>query len=116
METPLEQQHCKACEGGTEPMNRDEINSLISQVPDWEVNKASTSISRSFKFKNFYKTMSFVNALAYIANQEGHHPDLQVGYNYCIVTFTTHAIRGLSHNDFICARKINNLIRQLKEK
>lgn len=111
MTTPLEEQHCEACEGGVDPMNRDEINNLISQIPEWSVNSNGTEISRAFKFKNFCHTMSFVNAMAHIANQEGHHPDFEVGYNYCNVTFTTHAIKGLSHNDFICARKVDRLIK-----
>jgi len=110
METPLEEQHCKACEGGVDPMNETEIKMLITQIPEWAVNKAGTLITRKFKFKNFFRTMSFVNALAHIANQENHHPDFQVSYNHCDVTFTTHAINGLSHNDFICARKIDRLL------
>ena len=65
------------------------------------------SIRREFAFRDFFRTMSFVNALAHIANLEDHHPDLEVGYNYCRVRFTTHAIRGLSENDFICAAKID---------
>ena len=64
---------------------------------------------REFRFKDFYRTMSFVNALAHIANIEDHHPDLEVGYNYCRVRYTTHAIGGLSENDFICAAKIDQL-------
>jgi len=109
MESSLEKQHCKACEGDVEPMNQEQIKNLITQVPEWQVNEEGTVISRAFKFKNFFRTMSFVNAVAHVANQEGHHPDLQVGYNYCTVNFTTHAIKGLSHNDFICARKVDLL-------
>ena len=67
------------------------------------------SIRREWKFKNFYRTMSFVNAVAHIANAEDHHPDLEVGYGYCRVKFSTHAIGGLSENDFICAAKIDAL-------
>lgn len=110
MDAPLEHQHCKACEGDVAPLNPDQIKLLKSQVPDWEIVNDGKAMYREFKFKNFYKTMSFVNALAHIANQEGHHPDLQVGYNYCHVTFTTHAIHGLSPNDFICARKVDQLL------
>ena len=67
------------------------------------------SIQREFRFRDFLRTMSFVNALAHIANIEDHHPDLELGYNYCRVRFTTHAIQGLSENDFICAAKIDQL-------
>ena len=110
MESPLEEQHCKACEGGVEPMNAQQTENLRTQVPEWEVSEDGTAITRKFGFKNFCRTMSFVNAIAHIANQEKHHPDMQVGYNYCHVTFTTHAINGLSHNDFICARKVDCLL------
>lgn len=110
MTKSLEEQHCQACEGGVDPLNVEQISALKSQVPDWKVSEDNKSISRKFTFKNFYKTMAFVNAIAYIANVENHHPDLQVGYSYCTVTFTTHAIKGLSPNDFICARKVDLLL------
>jgi len=67
------------------------------------------SLTRAFSFRDFYRTMSFVNALAHIANIEDHHPDLEVGYNYCRVRYSTHAIHGLSSNDLICAAKIDQL-------
>jgi len=76
---------------------------------DWRIAKDSKSLKRSLTFKDFYRTMSFVNALAHISNTEDHHPDLEVGYNYCRVTFSTHSIGGLSVNDFICAAKLDQL-------
>ena len=66
-----------------------------------------SNIQREFRFIDFYRTMSFVNALAHIANIEDHHPDLELGWGYCRVRYTTHAIRGLSENDFICAAKLD---------
>ena len=66
-------------------------------------------LRREFRFADFYRTMSFVNALAHIANIEDHHPDLDIGYNYCRVRYSTHAIKGLSENDFICAAKIDRI-------
>ena len=69
-----------------------------------------TTLTRRFEFKGFYKCMSFINAVAWIANIENHHPDFSAGYNYCVVNFTTHAIDGLSEYDFICAAKINELL------
>ena len=69
----------------------------------------STDIRRAFSFPDFYHTMSFVNAVAHIANTEDHHPDLEIGYNYCRVRYQTHAINGLHDNDFICAAKIDQL-------
>ncbi len=100
---------CVGCEGGIPPLSPEEINQLLPQVKGWEVSADRQFISRRFSFKGFYKTMAFVNAVAWIANQENHHPDMEVGYNYCLVKYTTHAINGLSKNDFICAAKINNL-------
>ncbi|OGT43924.1 MAG: 4a-hydroxytetrahydrobiopterin dehydratase [Gammaproteobacteria bacterium RIFCSPHIGHO2_12_FULL_37_34] len=100
---------CVACEGGMPPLTHDEINQLLIQVKQWQVSADNKQISRRFTFKNFYKTMAFVNAIAWIANQENHHPDLEVGFNYCLVHYSTHAINGLTKNDFICAAKIDAL-------
>jgi 4a-hydroxytetrahydrobiopterin dehydratase len=70
------------------------------------VDQTGTAIERHFIFKNFHQTMAFTNAVAWIAHQENHHPDLKIGYQNCIVTYSTHAINGLTENDFICAAKI----------
>jgi 4a-hydroxytetrahydrobiopterin dehydratase len=90
-------------------MNREEAETTMDQVPGWVLGADGASIHRRFEFKGFYKTMSFINAMAWIANAENHHPDFSAGYNFCDVSFTTHAIGGLSENDFICAAKINAL-------
>lgn len=100
---------CVGCEGGIPALQHDEIMKLLSEVNEWEVSKDETMISKRFTFKGFYKTMAFVNAIAWIANQENHHPDLEVGYNYCCVKYTTHAVKGLTKNDFICAAKVDAL-------
>jgi 4a-hydroxytetrahydrobiopterin dehydratase len=101
---------CKPCEGGVAPLERAEAERLLGSLTTaWQLAVDSRSISRDFKFKDFYRTMSFVNALAHIANIEDHHPDLEVGYNHCAVRFTTHAVGGLSQNDFICAAKIDRI-------
>lgn len=105
----LNEKKCKPCEGGVLPLNKEEAENLLSQLSEWELNTSVTVIHKTFRFKNFLQTMSFVNAVAWIANQEGHHPDLEVGYNTCKINFTTHAIKGLSENDFICAAKIDTL-------
>jgi 4a-hydroxytetrahydrobiopterin dehydratase len=107
--TELNKIRCIACEGGILPLSNQEINQLLVQIKDWEVSKDQSTISKRFNFKGFYKTMAFVNAIAWIANQENHHPDMEVGYNYCLVKYTTHAIKGLSKNDFICAAKVDAL-------
>ena len=109
MATKLHTIRCVGCEGGIPALSAEEINQLILEIPQWQVNSEHTVINRRFEFKGFYKTMAFVNAIAWIANQENHHPDMEVGYNYCLVKFTTHAINGLTKNDFICAAKINQL-------
>jgi 4a-hydroxytetrahydrobiopterin dehydratase len=106
----LTDRHCKPCEGGVAPLSRAEAEATLGQVPGWELADDARSIHRRFEFKGFYSTMAFVNAMAWVANREDHHPDFTTGYNYCEVTFTTHAIDGLSENDFICAAKVNALL------
>ena len=100
---------CVGCEGGIPALTREEIESLLPQISQWEVSKDGKSITKRFTFKGFYKTMAFVNAVAWIANQENHHPDMAVGYNYCHITYTTHAVEGLTKNDFICSAKVDAL-------
>lgn len=81
----------------------EELNSL------WVHNKKTLCISRDFHFKNYYETMAFINAAAWVAHQQDHHPDMQISYNHCTITFTTHSVKGLSLNDFICAARINDI-------
>jgi 4a-hydroxytetrahydrobiopterin dehydratase len=101
---------CVPCEGGVPALTAAAAGALRGQLhADWAIADDAKSVSRSFRFKDFYRTMSFVNAVAYIANLEDHHPDLKVGYDYCHVTFATHSIGGLSENDFICAAKVDLL-------
>jgi 4a-hydroxytetrahydrobiopterin dehydratase len=106
----LAQQSCKPCEGGVKPLGRSEANTLLSQTPGWTLNDGASEISRTYTFKNYYETMAFVNALAWVAHREDHHPDIEVGYKRCHVRYSTHAVKGLSTNDFICAAKLNDLI------
>lgn len=111
MTSDLSSKHCESCEGIGKALNAEQISELMPQLDKkWQVIENHTQIKRSYIFKNFYETMAFVNALAWIANTENHHPDLEVGYNYCHVTFMTHALKGLSHNDFICAAKTDKLM------
>lgn len=100
---------CVGCEGGIPALTHDEINQLLPQIKGWKISTDGKFLSQAFKFKNFYKTMAFVNAIAWIANQENHHPDMEVGFNYCTVKYTTHAVDGLTKNDFICAAKVDAL-------
>ena len=109
-EQALTDKHCRPCEGGVEPYSRDQAQAALAQLSrDWQLIEDGKAIRREFSFRNFFRTMSFVNALAHVANTEDHHPDLNVGFNYCHVRFSTHAVGGLSENDFICAAKIDRL-------
>jgi len=107
--TTLQEKKCLPCEGGVDPLSHAESEKLLGQLNKWHLSEDGKTITKAYSFKNFYHTMSFVNAIAFIANQENHHPDMEVGYDYCRVTFMTHAIGGLSENDFICAAKIDDL-------
>lgn len=110
MTEELTTRKCAPCEGGTRPLDGDRVRELLEQVPGWQVSDDNKMIYRRFEFKGFYKTMAFINAMAWVANREGHHPDFEAGYNFCLIHFTTHAIDGLSENDFICAAKVNALL------
>jgi 4a-hydroxytetrahydrobiopterin dehydratase len=101
---------CAPCEGGVAALDAMAAHRYLEQLSaDWKLDADGKAIRHEYAFKNFYRTMSFVNAVAHIANTEDHHPDLEVGYNYCRIKFATHAIGGLSENDFICAAKIDAL-------
>jgi 4a-hydroxytetrahydrobiopterin dehydratase len=109
--TKLTDKHCKPCEGGVQPYTATEARSLMAAIHrDWQLDATASELRRDFKFKDFYRTMSFVNALAHVANLEDHHPDMELGYNYCHVRLSTHSIKGLSENDFICAAKFDALL------
>ena len=104
----LSERRCRPCEGGVPALSPQEAQRGMQQLSsDWQLIENGKALWREFSFRDFYRTMSFVNALAHIANIEDHHPDLEVGYNYCRVQFTTHNIKGLSENDFICAAKVD---------
>jgi 4a-hydroxytetrahydrobiopterin dehydratase len=105
--TELARRKCKPCEGGVKPFTAAEAAQLLKDVKGWAVENGK--LAKSYSFKNHYETMAFVNALAWISHREDHHPDLSVGYNKCRVEYSTHAIGGLSENDFICAAKADAL-------
>ena len=111
--TDLTQKHCAPCEGIGEALSREQIEALMPQLSgEWHLADDLRSISRKFAFKNFHETMAFMNAMAFVAHIENHHPDIKLGYNYCHVHFMTHALNGLSQNDFICAAKVDALLAQ----
>jgi len=98
---------CKPCEGGVSPLKPPEIATLLDQLDGWQLRDGV--ITKTYEFKNYYQTMAFVNAAAWVAHREDHHPDMTVGYSKCTVNYSTHAINGLSENDFICAAKLDAL-------
>jgi 4a-hydroxytetrahydrobiopterin dehydratase len=98
---------CKPCEGGVAPLTEREVADLLKQLDGWE--HSNGRIARTYRFKNYYQTMAFVNAAAWISHREDHHPDMTFGYSQCRVEYVTHAINGLSENDFICAAKLDKL-------
>lgn len=106
----LTQKKCQPCELYKIPLSEEQIEILCKQIPHWEVRNHRKEISRNITFKNFYQTMAFVNAVAWIAHTENHHPMLEVSYQHCIIQYSTHSLGGLSENDFICAAKINALL------
>ena len=104
----LSRGHCVPCAGGTPPLAAEEVERLLLQLPQWE--QKAGEIARTFRFKNHHQVMAFVNAIAWISHRENHHPELEVGYNTCRVRYSTHAIGGLSQNDFICAARVEGLL------
>jgi len=104
----LKSQRCVPCEGGTPALSPDRIAELGNQVPDWEAREQR--LRRSLKFKDFKEAMVFVNRMAALAESEGHHPDFCVHYANVEVTLWTHAVGGLSENDFILAAKLDVLL------
>lgn len=106
----LAQQHCAPCEGGTAPMDDATANNRLAELSDHWAQHDNNRISGEFEFKNYYQTQAFVNAVAWIAHREDHHPDITFGYKNCRVELTTHAIGGLSDNDFIVAAKVDRLL------
>ncbi|MDD2914533.1 MAG: 4a-hydroxytetrahydrobiopterin dehydratase [Gallionella sp.] len=100
---------CKPCEGGVPPLTSLQADELMLQLEGWQ--RFDHLIGKTYRFKDYYHTMAFVNAIAWMSHRENHHPELTVGYNSCQVEYTTHAIHGLSENDFICAAKVDALFK-----
>ena len=106
----LAERRCRPCEGGVEPLDIDAASALLGSIDrGWSLSDDGHSICRVFDFPAFSRTIAFVNAVAWVATIEGHHPRLEVEYGRCSVCYTTNAIGGLSDNDFICAAKIDRL-------
>jgi len=103
----LAARHCSPQHGPA--LSHDAAEALLKQLTGWAMNADAKEIRRTFPFKDYYRSMAFVNAVAWIAHREDHHPDMTVGYNKVTVVFTTHSVSGLSENDFIGAAKIDAL-------
>lgn len=104
----LARKKCAPCEGGVAPLTDAQIGPMLKGLDGWS--HEGNTIAKTFHFKNYWETMAFVNATAWVSHREDHHPDIALGYNQCKVTYVTHAIGGLSENDFICAAKIDALL------
>jgi 4a-hydroxytetrahydrobiopterin dehydratase len=103
----LAKQKCKPCEGGVPPYTDQQAKEMLKQLKGWIIEGGR--LVKVYPFTNYYQTTAFVNALAWISHREDHHPDLTVGFNKCRVEYWTHAVGGLSENDFICAAKADAL-------
>ena len=109
MASGLTSKRCVACEAGTPPMPPQEAERLAAQVPGWQLKPDEQKLVRRFKFKDFKEAMAFVNRVADLSESEGHHPDIYISWNRVRLELTTHAIKGLSENDFILAAKISGV-------
>ena len=103
----LARKKCKPCEGGVEPLTEAQVRPMLKGLQGWALEGGT--IAKTYRFANYHETMAFVNAAAWVSHREDHHPDMKVGYNECRVSYVTHAINGLSENDFICAAKLDAL-------
>ncbi len=109
MDHDLLKKKCEVCEGGVPPLNAYETENYMVEIPGWELSSDGKKISRSFIFRDFVKALDFVDAVADIAEMEGHHPDIHIFYNKVTLELYTHSIGGLSENDFIIAAKVNQI-------
>ncbi|HXK31356.1 MAG TPA: 4a-hydroxytetrahydrobiopterin dehydratase [Candidatus Paceibacterota bacterium] len=106
----LAKRRCVPCEGGVKPLSEAEARKLLPELEqDWMLIDGGHMLARTFNFKNFVETIAFVNKVARVAEQEQHHPDLSISYNILSIELMTHAINGLSENDFILAAKIDEI-------
>jgi 4a-hydroxytetrahydrobiopterin dehydratase len=103
----LARKKCKPCEGAVSPLTAEQVRPMLNGLDGWALEGGV--IAKTYRFKNYFETMAFVNATAWISHREDHHPDMLVAYNQCRVAYVTHAIGGLSENDFICAAKLDAL-------
>lgn len=107
----LARKRCIPCEGGVARLTQTQAESLLKQLPGWSLNPDATRLHREFAFENFRENMAFLNRVADVAEAEGHHPDFTVHYNRVAFEIFTHAVGGLTENDFILAAKIDDVVK-----
>ena len=100
---------CAACSGNTPKLKGKNIKLYLKQVKNWQINNEHEMIYKKINFKTFKQALDFTNLVGEISEKEGHHPDISLGWGYCLILIHTHAIKGLSINDFILASKIDNI-------
>ena len=109
--TELAKKKCVPCEGKVPPLDLGAATKLKQELrADWKLLEQGKKLQASFSFTNYYRTTAFVNAVAWIAHSEDHHPDITFGYNSCTILYWTHSINGLSENDFMCAATVDALM------
>tara|TARA_Y100001970_G_C13996116_1_gene730823 strand:- start:189 stop:539 length:351 start_codon:yes stop_codon:yes gene_type:complete len=111
MKNDLKYMKCQPCTGNTEPLKEKEILNNLNNLHNWNINDEKKMIYKKYNFKSFKKALIFTNLIGELAEKEGHHPDISLGWGYCLIMIHTHAINGLSINDFILASKIDNINR-----
>ena len=99
---------CVACEGGIAPLSESEVNNFLGQLPNWSLKEGH--LFREYIFKNHYQATAFVNAVVFVSHQENHHPYIRFGFKDVQVEYWTHAVDGITENDFICAVKVEALL------
>ena len=105
----LAARHCQPRKGAEHRLPRADLEAALPALPGWDVVEDGAALRKTFRFGNYYETLAFVNALAYVAHREDHHPDLGVHYDRCVVRWSTHDVGGLSENDLICAARAERL-------
>jgi 4a-hydroxytetrahydrobiopterin dehydratase len=108
--SPLATQHCTPLKGKENELSAPRVAELLATLPGWHTANDGKAIIKDFKFPDFHRTLGFINAVGFMANQEDHHPDLEAGYGHCQVLWSTHDVGGLSMNDFICAARVEALL------
>ena len=107
MSTNLNSLNCTPCSGRTPKLENDEISINLNKLSDWSINDEKEMLFKKFTFKTFNAALDFTNSIGDLAEKEGHHPDISLGWGYCLIMIHTHAIKGLSINDFVLASKID---------